>query len=189
MAYTTRNSVLTKRQTLSFAGDEFVVQPDEGDTLRVPLSEIRQVRLSYQPTRDESERYVCELVLRSGAKLDFTNREYKGVLDFERHDAEYAAFVREVHDRLRRRAGVTFHGGVGAARHAVGAGCLVVGVATALVALAVMLASMGHVLIAVLKLVFIATLVPRALRWVNRNEPRTYDPRSIPPELLPASTR
>lgn len=185
MPYTTRNDALTPKQTLSLDGDHLTIAPVEGTVTRVPLAEIAQVWLSYQPTRDESQRFVCTLVTRAGAKLPFTNREYRGLLDFVRHDAEYSAFVREIHHALRKRKDVTYHGGVGAARHALGSGCLVLGLATALIAVAVMLASMGFVLIATLKIVLIAVMVPGAMRWVARNKPRVYDPRSIPPELLP----
>lgn len=189
MPYTTRTSLVTARETFDFEGDELVVRREDGGATRVPVADLTQVWLAYQPTRDESERYTCRLVTRRGVRLEFTNREYKGVLDFERRDAEYAAFVREVHARLASRTDVTFRGGVGALRHAAGAGCLVGGIVLVLLGIAVMLAAMGLVLIAVLKFVLIATMVPGALRWVARNQPRTYDPRAIPPELLPAAGR
>jgi len=185
MPYTTRNDALTQKQTFAVEGDHLTITPTNGSPMRVPLDEIAQVWLAYQPTRDEAQRFTCTLVTKAGAKLPFTNREYRGILDFVRHDAEYTAFVREIHHALRRRKDVAYHGGVGAARHALGAGCLVLGLVTALIAVAVVLASMGFVLIAVLKLVLIGVLTPRALRWVSRNKPSTYDPRSIPTELLP----
>ncbi len=154
----------------------------------VPLVAIAQVRLEFAPTRFEPRRFRCRLTLHSGETLEFFNRTYAGLADFRDTSAAYRDFVGALHDALAARAelapGRGFVAGSTAGAYAASAA----GLGVALVALAVaalLLIATGLWWLLIVKLAVIALSVPVAMRWMQRNRPRPYDPAAIPAEVLP----
>jgi hypothetical protein len=97
--------------------------------------------------------------------------------------AAYRVFVTELHEKIKHTTGIKFSGGDPGLKY--GCYCL-------LLAFAVLLA--GYVLIAfgppsgvivLVKLVFFVFLLIYSVRYVRQNRPGSYDPDSIPKDLLP----
>jgi len=72
---------------------------------RVPYSDVRRVRLGFRPVTLQNYRFLTEIWSNSGPKLAFASTSWRGIVEQERHDAAYAAFVAELHRRLAQAGG------------------------------------------------------------------------------------
>jgi hypothetical protein len=189
LRYTTRNNAFTPRRTYALAGDQLIVETAGHATAVVPLREISQVALSFAPTRPEPNRFRCALQTTRNGPLVFFNREYRGVLDFLDTSTEYTAFVRTLHENLARSQPVCRY--VAGASQAAYVGSIVAMIFAliVLVAVAVLLFSIGLSWLVALKALLIAFYTPTAIRWFKINRPRSYPPEAIPNEVLPLVTR
>lgn len=186
--YETRNHALVPAQTLVLAGEELIVEVRGCAPQRIPLAEIAELRLAHVPTRAELERYRCALRARGGAKLAFFNRTYRGALDVVDTSAEYAAFVRALHTAILRAAPrCRFLAGVPNAPYAFNVGCAVLGLAGFATGIALVLFLAGLHWLAAALLALAVVMVPATLRWLALNREPPYDPRAIPPQLLPGA--
>ena len=70
----------------------------------VPYRHIRLVRMSYRPTSLQSQRFVTELWARGEAaqttKLKIASSSWKSMVEQERLDQSYSAFLGELHRRM-----------------------------------------------------------------------------------------
>lgn len=66
----------------------------------VPYRNIRRVRLSYKPVSMQSQRFLCEVFADDAPKLAIVSSSWKSLLDQERLDKPYSAFVTEMHRRI-----------------------------------------------------------------------------------------
>jgi hypothetical protein len=69
---------------------------------RVPYDRIRRIRLSFRPITMQNYRFLTEVWPASGPKLQIASTSWKSLVEHERFDAPYRAFVIE----LCRRIGV-----------------------------------------------------------------------------------
>jgi hypothetical protein len=69
---------------------------------RIPYGDIRRLRLSYRPTSVQSSRYLAEIWPAAGPKLTVASTSRRTMIDADRHDAAYAAFVRDLAGRIAR---------------------------------------------------------------------------------------
>ena len=66
----------------------------------IPYANVRHVRLSYKPASMQSQRYMCEVWAEGAPKLAIISSSWKSMVEQERLDKSYSAFVTELHRRL-----------------------------------------------------------------------------------------
>ncbi len=66
----------------------------------VAYRDIRRVRLSFKPVSMQSQRFLCEVFADGAPKLPIISSSWKSLLDQERLDKPYSAFVVEMHRRI-----------------------------------------------------------------------------------------
>lgn len=159
---------------------------EEGKPLDgVFYDDIAEVRLTFAPTRVVTNRYRTQIIFRQGGSIDLTNADYVSLANFVEKNAEYAAFLRELHRRLAARGRDTvFRKGSSTAGYI--AGLFLTVFILAMIALAfLLLFNFGIVWIAVIKLVIILYFVPTLIRFIRRARPAGYDPLDLPADVLP----
>jgi len=68
----------------------------------VPLRDIRRLRMSYRPATMQSHRFVTEVWADGAPKLKIVSSSWKSMVEQERLDRPYSAFVNELHRRIAR---------------------------------------------------------------------------------------
>jgi hypothetical protein len=71
----------------------------------VPYDRIRRVRLSFRPMTMQSYRFLAEIWATEGPKLRIASTSWRNLVDHQRHDVEYVAFIRELHRRIAASGG------------------------------------------------------------------------------------
>lgn len=74
---------------------------------RIPFERVRRLRLSYRPNSMQSQRFVTELWSDGFPKLQIVSSSWKSMMEQERLDGAYSAFVRELHRRVAMVNGAT----------------------------------------------------------------------------------
>lgn len=143
----------------------------------IPLTDIQQVRLSFEPTRLAPFQHVCRLELKNGQTLFFTNYRYKGIADFQMQHEAYVKFIRKLHEALQK-SGHKVIFSAGASRTKYNFMIVLFGISL-LFSLIILL---FHVIVGLL---YLGVLLWFFLRWLGKNKPRTYTPEAIPPQVLP----
>ncbi len=180
--HTVRESVLTRETTWTVEGDRLRASTDR-DTQDWPLSQVREVRLLFDPTRAAGNRRLCELTLPGRRRLRILNLSYRGLGDFADHTPTFTALVEALL--------------AGLARHNPGCVCrigkrpVVLALELGFLALAMLFLAMVLVLVDPTMLALLlaaaglaATALPAVLRYVRANWPRRFDP-ARPPAGLP----
>lgn len=183
-SYRVRRTAFEKEVTWRLDPDALVVAPDGGAPLRIPYRDIAELRLSYDPTRLDSDRHRCEITTAGGLRRRIVSTAYVGIAQFESRAASYRPFVRELIGRVAAAApSCRFVAGrrrlVYIAEHAFLV-AMVLLLAAVLVLTGVPIAG-----VVMAKLALIAVWVPIALRYARVNWPRPFDPHAIPADLLP----
>ena len=179
------------KPSLMGAPFEFRLMPDAlewrkgGSSGRTPYGNIRRIRLAFRPMTMQNHRFVTEVWIVDGPKLQISSTSWKSLVDHERFDAGYRAFVTE----LCRRVGVA--GGqtllqVGSPALLYWPGVLVfAGAGLALAALIVRAlqerAWGGAAFIAA----FLALFLWQAGTFFRRNRPGVFPPNAVPEAVLP----
>jgi hypothetical protein len=152
---------------------------------RLALRSVRRVRMSFRPASMQPHRFVTEVWADRTPKLEIMSTSWKSMVEQERLDKQYAAFVRELHRQLAQAAvPARYEQGTNPALYWPG---LVVFVAVslglaALIAHALALhANGGAAFIAV----FLALFLWRGGEFFRRNRPRRYQAAAPPAELMP----
>ncbi len=159
-----------------------LVRPGVIDAL--PFEYIESVRLSYMPSRFDSQRYCCDIAGRGGKRMRVLSTSYVGPGRFEPHATEYRAAILALHSALVASGHpVQFGSGISGPRYAFNIGCAVLVVPIALALLIGMGTAMG--VPAFLHALVMLALLPFAWRWLRNNRPQRYSPSAVPPELLP----
>ena len=170
---------------------EFQLAPDAlkwrkgGIAGRTPYGSVRRIRLSFRPMTMQNYRFVTEVWPDSGPKLQIASTSWKSLVEHQRLDAEYRAFVSELSRRVGAAGGNTAFD-TGSPAFLYWPGVLVfTGASFALAALAVRAlqeqAWGGAAFIAA----FFALFLYQAGNFFRRNRPGTYSPDAVPPLLLP----
>jgi hypothetical protein len=185
LRYETRDDALSKPFVVELDGERLRVTWEGLPPLERPLAEVACVRLAFDPTRAETNRFELALELRSGERFRWFNRRYRGVLDFEDSSTEYAELARRLCAEVRRAAPTCrFVGGAGPLRFLVNVLCVAF-FSVVFVAALVWFLFVGFLWGIALKLLLALFLGPAVYRWLRRNRPREFDPLAIPAELLP----
>ena len=170
---------------------EFQLAPDAlewrkgGIAGRTPYGSVRRIRLSFRPMTMQNYRFVTEVWPESGPKLQIASTSWKSLVEHQRLDAEYSAFVSELSRRVGAAGGNTAFD-TGSPAFLYWPGVLVfTGASFALVGLSVRAlqeqAWGGAAFIAA----FFALFLYQAGNFFRRNRPGTYSPDAVPPLLLP----
>ncbi|MDA7881800.1 hypothetical protein N9A94_05795 [Akkermansiaceae bacterium] len=158
---------------------------EEGRITEVPISDIVDVRCRYYPTRMQLNRYECLLTVRGGTKIKIGNQFFRGVADFEDRSAEYRKFVVALHVALsQQNPRCLFHSGVTPASFYLTAAFLICSMLTLAFLIVVLGVSMPG--FAVVKVVILITMIPYSIKWFYKNKPKSYRPKAIPTDVLPA---
>jgi hypothetical protein len=152
---------------------------------RVPLRNVRLVRMSFKPATMQPHRFVTELWAEGAPRLVIVSTSWKSMVEQERLDAQYVAFVRELHRRIARAAApARFVQGKHPLQFWPGL-ALFIGVGLMLAVLvprALQARSIGG---AVFIAAFLALFLWQGGNFFRRNKPGQYRPDALPPELLP----
>jgi len=179
------------KSSLMGAPLEFQLAPDAlewrkgGIAGRTPYGSVRRIRLSFRPMTMQNYRFVTEVWPESGPKLQIASTSWKSLVEHQRLDAEYRAFVSELSRRVGAAGGNTAFD-TGSPAFLYWPGVLVfTGASFALVGLSVRAlqeqAWGGAAFIAA----FFALFLYQAGNFFRRNRPGTYSPDAVPPLLLP----
>jgi hypothetical protein len=179
------------KSSLMGAPLEFHLTPDAlewrkgGIAGRTPYRGVRRIRLSFRPMTMQNYRFVTDVWPESGPKLQIASTSWKSLVEHQRLDAEYSAFVSELSRRVGAAGGNTaFDTGSPALLYWPGV-VIFIGAAFALAALSVRALQQqawgGAAFIAA----FFALFLYQAGNFFRRNRPGTYSPDAVPPLLLP----
>ncbi len=109
------------------------------------------------------------------------------ILDFEDKSTDYRQFVRTLNDAIRTHSPqATFEAGAGVGKYIFSVGLLALSL-VALIVVVVVTQGDGWSEITWTKFWLVLPLLPLGVIWIKRNRPRTYDPKALPGELLPAA--
>ena len=152
---------------------------------RIRLRDLRQVRMSFKPSSMQPYRFATELWAEGAPRLEIVSSSWKSMVEQERLDARYAAFVTELHRRIAQAgAPARFLQGKPAILYWPGLALFVVVglLLAALVPRALQAHTLGG---AVFILAFLALFLWQGGNFFRRNRPGSYRPEALPPELLP----
>ena len=153
----------------------------------VRYDRIRKIRMSFRPVTMQSQRYITDIWSSDNPKLQISSASWRSLIEQERLDAAYTAFVTELHRRLAM-AGTTaeFTSGMPVATYWIG---VVVFAASIFAIGALTVRAMqlddwkAAALVGALFLVFAIQLG----NYFRRNLPGRYRPEAIPAGVLPRS--
>lgn len=154
---------------------------------RVRYRDVRLVRLSFKPAGMQTQRYLTEIWAEGTPRLQISSTSWKSMVEQERLDDAYAAFVGELHARIAHEAPA------GAVRFLRGVNPLVYwpGLVLYGVVAAVLLGVVVHALTqhtygaAAFITAFVALFLWHGANFLRRNQPGTYRPDAPPGLLLP----
>ncbi|MBM3526956.1 MAG: hypothetical protein FJX62_02600 [Alphaproteobacteria bacterium] len=146
---------------------------------------IQRVRLSFRPMTMQSYRFLTEIWSSDGPKLRIASTSWRNLVEQQRHDVEYVAFVKELHRRLDAAdTGAQFAAGSPVPVYWMGV-VLLAGI------LAIMLFVGGRGLIqgdwigAAVMAGLVVLFGWQIGNFLRRNRPLRYRPDAIPENVLP----
>jgi hypothetical protein len=156
-----------------------------GRSGRVRYDQIRRVRLSYRPVTMQSHRFLTEIWAEDSPKIQIASVSWRSLVEQQRLDGGYAAFITELHRRLAAAgAQAQFIAGAPAPIYWLG----VVAFAAIMVAMAVVVGRAieagqwtGAAIVGLFFLVFAFQLG----NYFRRNRPGQYRPDALPVAALP----
>jgi hypothetical protein len=152
---------------------------------RVPLRDVRLVRMSFKPGSMQPYRFITELWAEGAPRLEIVSSSWKSMVEQERLDAPYVGFVTELHRRITLAgAPARFQQGKHALLYLPGLALFVVVglLLAALVPRALQAHTLGG---AAFIIAFLALFLWQGGNFFRRNRPGSYRPDALPPELLP----
>lgn len=67
---------------------------------RIPYRTIRRIRLAFRPVSMQTHRFIAEIWSDNAPKLSVASVSRRGLMEQERQDAAYRAFVQALHQRI-----------------------------------------------------------------------------------------
>ena len=187
-SYSYRPSVLGAPWEFRLTGDgiEWVAGRKSG---RMAFSDVRRVRLSFRPANMQSHRFMTELWADGAPKLRIMSSSWKSMVEQERLDAPYSAFITELHRRIAQAgAPVAYEQGTHPLLYW-----------PAVIVFAAMLLALGMLIVRALQAgaiggalfiaVFGALFIWRGGNFLRRNWPGVYRPDALPVQLMPQGGR
>jgi hypothetical protein len=179
------------KPSLMGAMSQFTLRPDALEwqigrrSGRTRYDRFRAVRLSYRPVTMQGHRFITEIWSLDHPKMQFASASWRSVVEQERFDKGYAAFVAELHRRLAA-AGVAiqFSAGVPAATYWIGA-ILFAAVMIATAVMVVRALQLGQWSTSAIIGAFFLVFAVQIGNYFRRNRPGRYRPDAIPAVVLP----
>jgi len=151
----------------------------------IPFDRVRRLRVSYRPHSMQSHRFITELWADGSPKLLISSSSWKSMMEQERLDGAYSAFVRELHRRLSRaNSPARFERGSNPLIYWVGV-LVFAGAAVGLAALIVRALQADATTSAAIVGAFLVFYLWQAGNFFRRNRPGTYRPDALPADVMP----
>ncbi len=151
---------------------------------RTPYDRIRRMRLGFRPMTMQNYRFLTE-VWTDGPKLQISSTSWKSLVEHERFDAGYRAFVTELSRRVGAAGGAPLLQ-VGSPAFIYWPGVAVlIGASLALAGLIVRALQTQAWSAAAFIAAFLAFFLWQAGMFFHRNRPGTFQPDAVPPQVLP----
>lgn len=99
VAYSYRPSLLGSAWTFQLTGEGLSWEAGRRSG-RIPYRNIRRIRLSFKPVSMQSQRFIAEIWADDAPKLEIVSSSWKSMVEQERLDKSYSAFIAELHRRL-----------------------------------------------------------------------------------------
>jgi hypothetical protein len=182
--YSYRPSVLGAPREFRLTGDgiDWAAGRKSG---RIPFRDVRRLRMSYRPASMQSHRFMTELWAQGAPKQEIMSSSWKSLMEQERLDRPYAAFVIELHRRIALAApAACFEQGSAPLLYWPGL-VVFVGVALGLALLIVRALQAGVTGGAAFIAIFLALFLWQAGVFFHRNRPGIYHPEAPPDLLMP----
>ena len=146
---------------------------------------LRMVRLSYRPVTMQSHRFVAEIWPSGESKIQIVSVSWRSMMEQQRLDAAYSAFIAELHRRIAiARGGTQFSAGLPRAIYWIGV-TVFSAVLLATAALVLRAARTGQWAATAVVAMFLAVFAYQIGQYFYRNQPRRYQPDSIPAAVMP----
>ena len=150
-----------------------------------PYRDIRRVRLSFKPVSMQRQRYQTEIWADGAPKLAIVSSSWKSMVEQERLNKPYAAFVGELHRRLAEAdAPVSYEQGGNPVRYWLGL-AVFSGILLGLAFLVVRALLVDGLAAAAFIAAFLALFVWYSGSYFRRNRPGAYRSDALPELLLP----
>jgi hypothetical protein len=183
-AYAYRPSLLGAAWEFRLAGDgiDWAAGRKGG---HISFRAVRRLRMSYRPVSMQSLRFMTELRADGAPKLEILSSLWKSLVERERLDGRYTAFVAELHRRIALAAApARFERGSNPLLYWPGLIAYIgvsLGLALLLVRALQANAKGGAVFIGG----FLALFLWQGGNFFRRNRPGRYSPEALPADLLP----
>jgi hypothetical protein len=154
---------------------------------RVSYQAMRRLRLSYKPATMQSYRFLTEIWADGAPKLAIASTSWRSMVEQERLDRSYVAFILELHKRIDAAEGampVRYERGANPFIFWPGA-AVAAGLALALLILVVRAVETHAVEGALFIAAFGALFLWQGVNFFRRNRPGTYRPGALPRDLMP----
>lgn len=152
---------------------------------RVQYRDVRRVRMSYKPVSMQTHRFVTELWAEGAPKLQIISTSWKSLVEQERLDRPYAAFVRELHRRIAAApAPARFEQGSTPLIYWPGVAVLAA-MSLGLALLIVRALQAGSMSGAAIVAGFFALFLWQGGNFFRRNRPGLYRPEALPDLVMP----
>jgi hypothetical protein len=168
--------------------DDAIAWTADGGQQQAGLSDITGVHLQ-TGSIGQNTIASCRLRFRDGSTLLVASNNGYGLQD-DAHDKAYCVFVQDLHARLaaRKAAPIAFTAGFSAARYRFGKVTIVVAGLFFLVTPVVLFLITGSWQMIWALFLGVSLLWP-LYRVMRADAPRIYDPRQVPPELMPTASQ
>jgi hypothetical protein len=183
-AYAYRPSLLGAAWEFRLAGDgiDWAAGRKGG---HIPFRAVRRLRMSYRPVSMQSHRFMTELWADGAPKLGILSSSWKSLVEQERLDGRYTAFVAELHRRIALAAApARFERGSNPLLYWPGL-IAYIGVSLGLALLVVRALQANAKGGAVFIGGFLALFLWQGGNFFRRNRPGRYSPEALPADLLP----
>ena len=151
----------------------------------VRYQNIRRVRLSFRPATLQQHRFLAEIWSTDAPKLKIVSTSWRNLTDQGRQDAEYRAFVVELHRRLQAAGSdIEFLAGAPAFVYYVSI-LVLAGVAIAFGGMMLRTLSLREWTGAAIISGLFALFAWQLGNYFVRNRPQTYRPDALPEQVLP----
>lgn len=150
-----------------------------------PIGQIERIRLSFTPRNTARRAFTCEVRAEDGRSVKFDNMSWKSLIETERHDPEYRAFIAMLVERAARaRPGVKLEAGIAPLKYRV-MQALGFALVAALVGAAIFAGSYSSYIVALASLGLAVYLATWLREFLTRNRPRSFSANAVPEAVLP----
>jgi hypothetical protein len=150
------------------------------------LTDMRAIRLAYDPSDADSARHWCDITTQSGEVLRVVSTHYQGFAAFEDRGAAYAPWVRAlIAATAAANPACVFEAGKPIGVY-YGEIAFLTAAAVFLIGTLLLTGAMGIIEIVVIKLILLAVMLPVLRDYLRKNRPRRFTASTIPVDSLPS---